>query len=465
MTEQVVDRDGLIKVETSTDKMEAYLVIEPPVGNGKWPTVEEAFQALKSENIVFGIDEEAVKEVIKSQKTGPHLVASGQRPVAGKDAEFRFLFSLTPGEHSLTEDEFGRVDYRDLQTVQNVVVGEVLAEKIPATPGEPGVDVFGNSLAPVSGKDKTLRLGKNVVMTNDGLRAVSTINGEPSFSAGKLSVFPIHEVKGDVDFNTGNINFRGSVVVRGNVTAGFKVEADGDITIRGMVEAADLTAGGSITIFGGISGMDKAQINCVGDFSAKYVEHASINCDSNVLIKEAMMYCQVNADGKISVDSGKGLIVGGILRAGEEISAKIIGSKFGTVTEMEVGIRPKMKIEFQDLEDQIKEYKVNLEKAEKAVALLEKSPYLPKDRQEMYQNLVKTTYVLKGQIAEAEARRKELLEEMVVLSKEKARIRARDTIYPGVRITIGKATTIIKDEIKFVTLMYGEGEIQTQPYR
>jgi len=465
MEDQVVDRDGTVKIETTSNKMEAYLVIEAPVGEGKWPTVEEAFEALKSQNIVFGVDEEAVKEAINSQKAGSYLVASGQPPVAGKDAEFRFLFSLTPGEHSLAEDEYGRVDYREVQTVQNVVVGEVLAEKIPATPGEPGYDVFGNTLKPVPGKDKNLRLGKNVVMTNDGLHVVSTINGEPSFSGGKLSVFPIHEVKGDVDFKTGNINFRGSVVVRGNVTAGFKVEADGDITVYGMVEAADLTAGGNITINGGISGMGKAQIHCVGDFAAKYVEHAFINCDGNVLIKEAMMYCQVNANGKVSVDTGKGLIVGGIIRAGEEISAKIIGSKFGTVTEMEVGVRPKMKIEFQELEDQIKENKTQLDKAEKAVALLEKSPYLPKDRQEMYQNLVKTAYVLKEQIAEAEARRKELLEEMVVLSKEKARIRVRDTVYPGVRITIGKATTVIKDEMKFVNLMYGEGEIQIQPYR
>lgn len=465
MEDQVVDRDGLVRVETSSNKMEGYLIIEPPEGNGKWPTVQEALETLKSANIVFGVDETAVREAISFRKLQPQLIASGQPPVAGTDAEFRLLFQLTPGEQSLTEDHYGRVDYRDVQTVQNVVVGEVLAEKIPATPGEPGYDVFGNQLEPVPGKDKTLKLGKNVVMTNDGMRAVSTINGEPSYSGGKLSVFPIHEVKGDVNFQTGNINFRGSVVVRGNVDAGFKVEADGDIIVHGMIEAADLVAGGNITIYGGISGMDKAQVTCVGDFSAKYVEHASINCDGNVMIKEAIMYCQVNADGKISVDSGKGLIVGGILRAGEEISAKIIGSKFGTVTEMEVGVRPKMKIEFQELEDQIKENKISLDKAEKAVALLEKSPYLPKDRQDMYQNLLKTTYVVKGQIAQAEARRKELLEEMVVLSKEKARIRVRDTIFPGVRITIGKATTVIKDEMKFSTIVYGEGEIQVQPYR
>lgn len=466
MSEQIINRDASVKVQISKDAMEAQLVIEPPVGEGKWPAKEQALEALAAANVVFGINETAVERVITAKWTEPVLVAEGQPAVHGENAEIKYIFMN--GEEvgmDLSEDEFGRIDYRDLQTVQNVVIGEVLVEKIPPTPGEPGCSVLGKKIEPKPGKDKVLRLGKNVAWTSDNLKVVSTINGEPSLSGGKLSVFPIHEVKGDVNFKTGNISFLGSVVVRGNVDNGFKVEAEGDILIYGMVEGVELKSGGNIVINGGVSGMSKTDIVCSGDFNAKFMEHARVSAGGNVTIKEAIMYCQVNCDRKITVVSGKGLIVGGLLRCGEEISTKIIGSKFGTLTEVEIGVKPKAKMEFQELEEKLKENKANLDKAQKAVTLLERTPQLPPDRQAMYQNLLKTTFVLKGEITQGEARRKELTDEMVVVSKERARVRVKEVIFPGVKVTISNAVIVVKDEYRFVTLVYHEGDIQIQTYR
>lgn len=466
MSEQTINRDGVVKIQISKDAMEADLVIEAPVGEGKWPTKEQALEALAAANVVFGINQQAVERVINAKWTQPVLVAEGKPAIPGENAQIKYLFmSEEENEKDLSEDEYGRIDYRDLQTVQNVVIGEVLVEKIPPTLGEPGCNVLGKKLEPKPGKDKTLRLGKNVAWTSDNLKVVSTINGEPSLAGGKLSVFPLHEVRGDVNFKTGNISFLGSVVIRGNVDNGFKVEAEGDILIYGMVEAVELKAGGNIVINGGVSGMSKTDIVCSGDFSAKFIEHARVSAGGNVTVKEAIMYCQVNCDRKITVASGKGLIVGGLLRCGEEISAKIIGSKFGTLTEVEIGVKPKAKMEFQELEEKLKENKANLDKAEKAVALLERTPQLPPDRQAMYQNLLKTTYVLKGEIAQGEARRKELADEMVVISKERIRVRVKEIIFPGVKVTISNAVMVVKDEYRFVTLVYNDGDIQIQTYR
>ena len=73
----------------------------------------------------------------------------------------------------------------------------------------------------------------------------------------KINVFPVYEVNGDVDYNTGNIDFVGTIVIRGNVRSGFKVKADGDIRIIGSVEGAELEAAGSIEISAGIIGQNK----------------------------------------------------------------------------------------------------------------------------------------------------------------------------------------------------------------
>lgn len=464
-TNKLPDKDGYCRIQVSNDVMEAYLVIEPPTGEGKWPSKEDALKAISAENIVYGIDEEAVNEAIIKHQLKPVLIAKGRPPVNGTDAEINYLFETGVFRKAFTEDEFGRIDYRQVQNLQNVTIGQKIAEKIPATPGEPGCNIRGEEVKASPGKDKQVKLGKNVAWTEDNLAIVSTINGEPTLSNNKISVHEVHEIKGDVNFQSGNVNFLGSVVIQGNVESGFKIEAEGDVTIYGNVDSADIKAGGNLFIKGGISGMDKSEIICGGDFSAKYIEHASVNCEGNITVREAIMHCQVNSDLKVVCEGGKGLIVGGLIRSGEEISAKSIGSRLGTLTELEVGVKPKLKLEIQELEEQLKQNKDSLDKAEKAIALLSKMPNLSDDRKEMLQNLIKTSYALKAQINEAETKRQELLEEILVRSKEKGRIRVKEIIYPGVRVSMGKTTIMIQDEIKYAVLAYNEGEIQIQPYR
>lgn len=464
-TNKLPDRDGYCRIQVSNDAMEAYLIIEPPTGEGKWPSKEDALKAISAENVVFGIDEEAINEAINKHQLKPVLIAKGKPPVNGVDAEINYLFETGVFRKAFTEDEFGRVDYRQVQNLQNVTIGQKIVEKIPATPGEPGTNVRGEEVKASPGKDKLVKLGKNVAWTEDGLAIVSTINGEPTLSNNKVSVHEVHEIKGDVNFQSGNVNFLGSVVIHGNVESGFKIEAEGDVTIYGNVDSADIKAGGNLFIKGGISGMDKSEIICGGDFSAKYIEHASVNCEGNITVREAIMHCQVNSDLKVVCEGGKGLIVGGLIRSGEEISAKSIGSRLGTLTELEVGVKPKLKLEIQELEEQLKQNKDSLDKAEKAISLLSKMSNLPDDRKEMLQNLIKTSYALKAQINDAEARRQELMEEILVKSKEKGRIKVKEVIYPGVRVSMGKTTIMIQDEIKYAILSYNEGEIQIQPYR
>jgi uncharacterized protein (DUF342 family) len=191
MADQALDRDGWIRVEVSPNKMEGYLIIEPPTGGGKWPTLEQAMAMLRGEKIIFGLNEAAVAEVISAHQIEPKLVAVGQLPVDGKDGDLQYVFDNDKKENNdLAEDEFGRVDYREQQTVLNIVVGEVLMEKIPATKGEPGFNILGQKLDPKPGREKYMKLGKNVTWASDGLRLVSTINGEPSFIDGKINVFP-----------------------------------------------------------------------------------------------------------------------------------------------------------------------------------------------------------------------------------------------------------------------------------
>jgi len=45
------------------------------------------------------------------------------------------------------------------------------------------------------------------------------------------------------------------------------------------------------------------------------------------------------------------------------------------------------------------------------------------------------------------------------------RIRASETVYPGVRIVIGSLVRPIRDAVKFVSFYADEGEIKVGPYK
>jgi uncharacterized protein len=460
-----MDRNGRCRIQVSPNNMEAVLLIDPPAGAGNWPTLNDATEVIRTEGINFGIMESAIESAVTQHSARGILIAQGKAPTVGKDAEISFFFEVGVFRKACIEDDAGKIDFRQVQTVQNVTPGQVIAEKTPATKGEIGFDVRGRELPSIPGKDKALKLGKNVEWIDDGTKIIATSGGEPTMVNGKVTILPIHELKGDVNFDTGNINFSGNLVIKGNVESGFKVEAEGDVTIYGNVDTADVKSGGNLLIQGGISGMDKSEIYCGGDFSAKYIEHVTVTSEGSITIKESIMHCQVSADSKVIVEGGKGLIVGGLVRSGEEISAKTIGSRLGTVTELDVGVKPKTKQELLDLEIQLKQNVESLEKAEKAIAILSKIPNIPDDKKEMLQNLIKTSYALKAQISEVEARHQDIMIDIQNPSRERGRIRIKETIYPGVRVTMGKTTIMIQDEVKYASLVYSDGEIQIQPYR
>lgn len=59
----------------------------------------------------------------------------------------------------------------------------------------------------------------------------------------------------NVGATTGNIDFIGSVYVKGDVQSGFKVSATDDIIVDGLVEGS-LEAGGNIILRNGMKGPD-----------------------------------------------------------------------------------------------------------------------------------------------------------------------------------------------------------------
>ena len=86
-------------------------------------------------------------------------------------------------------------------------------------------------------------------------------NGAVYYKGDSIGVYDFLEIKGDVDFSTGNIDFDGYLSIKGTVEDNFSVEASNDLEILGEygVGAADKISSheGNIYIKGGITGRNR----------------------------------------------------------------------------------------------------------------------------------------------------------------------------------------------------------------
>ena len=207
-----------VKIDISNDKMQAYLQLDLPPEGTAWPTFDQIMEKLHAEGVVFGIREEVIHRLLEEKSNRLTLIAEGVYPVDGEDASLQYFFETDRVRLLPKELEDGRVDHRELSLVQSVQKGQVLVEKKPATPGVAGKNVLGEEVPAVAGKDVNLLAGKNVVWDNN--RLIATCDGEPTKTGNKVSVQLVHEIRGNVGYKTGNIDFIGSVHIRGDVESG-----------------------------------------------------------------------------------------------------------------------------------------------------------------------------------------------------------------------------------------------------
>jgi uncharacterized protein (DUF342 family) len=276
----------------------------------------------------------------------------------------------------------------------------------------------------------------------------------------KINVFPIFEVNGDVDYNTGNIDFVGTIVIRGNVRAGFKVKADGDIRVLGSVEGAELDAGGSIEISAGIIGQNKGLVKAGKSVKSAFIQDGIVEAGEDVLVSQSIMHSTIRAGKNVICQGVKGLIVGGMIQAGEKVAARIVGNSMSTNTIIEVGVLPALRNELLRIRGQLKVHMETMEKTEKALSMLDQmaaSGLLSPDKVAMK---IKLANSKKQSIEEQNQIKERILEiEKSLEDTEKARVEVGSEIYGGTKIVIGRYTKFIKDPISKVYFRLLDGEI------
>ncbi|GAK38482.1 FapA family protein [Paenibacillus urinalis] len=434
-------------------------------------TAGELKAYLAQQGIVYGVHEEILQDIAKRPSAYYGLkptVASGDDPVPGTDGFIELITNLVEtGERKPLETEGGRVDYKEITQLSNVKKGQVIARRKPPEPGIPGKSVKGEAIPYRPGKEARFKPGKNVVVNAEGDAMYAALDGlvTPT-DKDRINVFPVYEVNGDIDYNTGNIDFVGTVVIRGNVLTGFKVKAAGDIRVVGGVEGAELYAGGSIQVTGGIIGYNKGLIQAGVDVKSSFIQDASVQAGGSVYVTQSIMHSNIRAGKQCICEGTKGLIVGGVIQAGEKVAARTIGNTMSTVTTIEVGVVPELRNELAQLRTELKAQTESIDKTAKALHLLDQmaaSGQLAPDKLSMRMKLQVTHQSSMRELAEIKERILDI--EKMLEDTSNASVDVMKTIYGGSKIVIGRYTRFVKDSATRISFFYHNGDISMVPLK
>jgi uncharacterized protein (DUF342 family) len=461
--------DGTGSVVVDDNEMKATLILTPP-GEGGCDLTLEAYHSLLTQNRVYhGIKEEYLVEFADNPVYREHVeVAEGLRPVNGKDAYIKYNFETDQTKISLKEGANGKVNFKELNIIQNVVADQVLAIKVPPEDGVDGKTITGKILPAKAGNDIPMPVGNNVHVGDNDDEILADINGQVIVANSKINVEPILTVEGDVNLKTGNIIFLGTVIIGGNVEDGFSVKADGNIEVKGTVSKAELDAEGDIIIYQGINGKGGGKVRSGRSLWSRFIENANVEVGSMVVVTDGIINSFVDAGKSISCMGKRANIMGGRLRAGEEISANVLGNQTsGTETICEVGFDPKSKIELDRLltvkassTEELETIRMDLQTL---INTKKQRKTLPEEKEAYMQELMERRQVLTEELKKVEERI-EKIQEFMNNIQTRGKVSAAKKVYPGVKIMIRDVKEDVRTDYRATTFILENGLIRVSKY-
>ncbi len=414
-------RNAKIDLRIAKDDMTAEISIKPACG-GKAATVGDVIQVLSESGVLFGIDDAAVLHVCDLGECTDVPIAIGSLPHDGRDTRFEELIPRTV-DRSPKLDENGLIDYREHGAIEVVTVGMPLMRRHPPTPGVSGRTVRGRTLLAKPGRDEPFapQLAGTQCDSKDFNLLTASVTGQPVRVKCGVMVEPVLQV-GEVNMATGNIHFDGSVQIKGDVVAGMKVQASGDIVVAGMVDGGVLVAGGDIRIAGGV--ISHAKLHASGAVSAKFAQGVQIRAGTVLSLVDMAMECELTSLNQVVIGAenpGRGRLVGGATTAMMLLSVPFLGSSKGSVTKVATGSNSELTARYVELEKRI----THEREAEEALEKLIKQVTAAKDP--------------KGMLSRIQASRQHAVQVWGQSLAEKKELEAQIAFALTAKVTVGSA--------------------------
>lgn len=456
-------KDGVLSVETIPRITEDSVFVRGAIHHkdfrGKAITTARIEKVMRDLGVIIEIDSDDIEAKLERARASQlpqndQVIVGGRHPIPGRDGWFEYLVSTR--EATGTEDDSGRLDFRDRGKYPMVNPGQIVGRLHGPTPGQGGIDIYGKTIPASGGRPLPIHLGENVLVHDDKETYEAKAQGIVVMERNVLSVTDCLLVPGNIDLNTGNIHVElGSVKVLGSVQAGFSVSAPKHVIVQGSVESATVSAGGNVEVGGGILMPEGGKVTAGGDVTASYTTNATIEAGGDVHLSNDVTNSIINAKGRLYAVQGKGHVQGGTIVTARGMEINEIGSELGVETCVAVRIEH---AEDEDLRQERKKVKDAIAKIDDALgndapkAILERTP--PEKRAAVAE-------VLKHRITLVQ-RRKSISEQLNQLALARqaelagVKIKAKKFIHPGANIQFGAKLFTVAERTEASVVFWSE---------
>ncbi len=430
------------------DMVRLWAVVLPPFNGGKHITSEMIKEKMELESVSYGILNETIDKIVSDRMYLKIIeIAVGKEPVNGTDGYVENLFSKNRNKINIKEDHNGNVNYKELNMIQSVHKDDTICKITLPTDAIDGINVKGEPVKGKAGKYPFVPNGKNTAINDDKTRLVATIDGEVVYEDNKFSIKSVLNINHDVDNSSGNINFAGDVIIKGDVREGYTVKADGDVTISGTVEGATIITGGNLVIERGMTGGNKGVIEAQGTLKCRYLENCHVYAKMGIQADQ-IMYSTLSTDESIVIKGKKGSVTGGKLVAGCSIEAVTIGtfSNSHLKTEVVLGVVPHLVEQEKSIEAELESVSNKHHKLSQDINYIEsKKNNLTPEREALFKRLKLQYQMYEIQKIKLENQLKEV-KEQIHNNTEKCSLYCKN-VYPVLSLNVCGSMHVIDKEL------------------
>ena len=433
----------------SDDSMTATVFLTEPK-EGETITVEDVAHYLRTNGVLYGIIyseiEKAVRERIYLKDI---VVARGKNLVESQNGYYDFLFNLGEIKHPTIRSD-GSVDYQSMSVIQSVSPGDTLAIYHPAIPGSSGMDVKNREIRCKPAKEQPQLKGGGFDVSFDGNTYTANMEGRVEYSNFKLHVRDLYELRKDLDLVTGRIDFRGDVVVHGNVSAGTFIRATKSVTVDGTVEGATIIAEGDIVLKKGIQGGGRARLVSGANVYADFIEFSEVKAkgcvEANIILNSI-----VSAGKSVIVKGKRGAIIGGTNYSVGEMSTTHAGNRAEVKTVVASGISDDYDKRHHLLTSKADSAKESIKNIKKEIEMIRDVRITndPKDVKDAKISQLQRRLKRDERMLEHVERELAEIEETISVGSEAA-VSVEDTVNPGVTVRIDNKEMKISNAMQHV---------------
>ncbi len=370
-TEKVSSAIKGTSLRISNDRMSVMVTVTPELAlqPNVIDTIRDELQRLA---ISAQLDEQTLSQAVSDAATtnapvNDVVICNGTLPVPPTEPRLEWTKEFFASGYYV-DPETKLIDYHRKAASPTIDEHEIIAKFYPAQPGTEGKDVFGQIVAPPKPKPREYRAGSKVIFDEASNEFRAQCGGRVRLDGKAIMVVDVYQLSSGVGTASGNIDHHGSVVINGGVDSEFKVAATGDIEVRDVIGAADIECGGNLTAHKGISSSAGKTVVVKGNLHAKYLEHATVQCDGDVVVESEILDSSVHAVGRI-ICSGR--VMGGDLMSAVGIEVGETGSNHESRTTLIAGVDFKVVAGLRMATEESKKIREALTKLEPEVKKLE----------------------------------------------------------------------------------------------